>query len=383
MLIRLLIGSLLLIALPVHAAKPLTVAELHQFLLAQNQEKTSDGKEAERIDALQLSEQLTDATLESWKAEMQLRPKSALALRLLADSSAMLMPPGHELPQKAAPGNAEIQAMLQAAVHYVVTNMHQLPNFLATRETWRFDDEPGVNPNGNTHVPPALRLSGSSREELTYRNGEEVDAESARSGKKNEAKAGPPLGLISQGEFGLILATVLRDAAHGKIAFSRREETPAGEAAVFRFEIPAAASHYLVDYCCVLELNKTGDAALSLHAPSDPREIPGNAYHGTPAYHGELFVAPDSGAILRLNLESELRPTDPVLQSFVAIRYAAVEIGGKSYICPARSLAMMRVRVLIPGETAERIVRRINETSFTDYHRFGTNVTILPAETLP
>jgi hypothetical protein len=64
------------------------------------------------------------------------------------------------------------------------------------------------------------------------------------------------------------------------------------------------------------------------------------------------------------------------------VEYGPVEIGGKTYICPLHSLAFS---VGEPSECTHELhylnfVRRmyLNRTTFTDYHRLGSEWRIVP-----
>ena len=67
------------------------------------------------------------------------------------------------------------------------------------------------------------------------------------------------------------------------------------------------------------------------------------------------------------------------------IEYGPVEIGGKEYICPQRSVVIMRVRTVntltVWGETFEVYApyeTRLNDIVYRDYHKFGAEARMLP-----
>ena len=161
--------------------------------------------------------------------------------------------------------------------------------------------------------------------------------------------------------------------AHGKLLWSQWETTGAGTVAVFQYNVPEAQSHYEVDYCCVRSYEDPGSYTHSAGAP--------NAYHGRPGYHGTLSIDPVTGAIMRITVEALLRDSDPITDGGVAIDYGSVTIeGDTSYICPIRSVAISTSRSQITGDFAPRMVRRINEVRFDNYHRFGATVQmVIPA----
>ena len=101
--------------------------------------------------------------------------------------------------------------------------------------------------------------------------------------------------------------------------------------------------------------------------------LPGNSYHGTPPYHGSLYIDPTTGAILRVTFEAELKPPSPLIRSAASIEYGNVDIGGKSYICPVESVAISSSRIYLAKEKRDTTILRINEVVFADYHRFGSD----------
>lgn len=51
-------------------------------------------------------------------------------------------------------------------------------------------------------------------------------------------------------------------------------------------------------------------------------------------YHGKLFIDPESGVVLRIDTQAELKPTDFVHQEDMRIDYGAVTVAGKTYALP-------------------------------------------------
>jgi hypothetical protein len=77
------------------------------------------------------------------------------------------------------------------------------------------------------------------------------------------------------------------------------------------------------------------------------------------AYHGEIAVDPDDGTIVRLTLLADLDQGDlstlleesvegtPLSRADIVVEYDPVEIGGKVYFCPTRSIAVSLARTLL------------------------------------
>jgi VWFA-related protein len=346
---------LLGVTLPIRAATQVTVAQLEQTVTAGH--SMPDDKLADALSALELTQRLSRSALSGLKAGIP-GPKSQQELSILAAQSSFLDLPPVEVPSTPAPNVAQQRQIMGLVVNYVTQTMRQLPNFLATRETLSFEDRPA---GAYGYLP--LHQTKQSSVSVLYRDGKEVDR--ALSGKK----AAAPSGLVSWGEFGPILTTVLFDAARSQLAWSHWEEGTAGPVAVFRHSVPNKKSQYQVQMCG--------------QNPDCVRALTG--------YHGEIAADPASGAILRLTVIADIEPgsnlehNTGLTSSSIMVEYSPVEIGGKSYVCPVHSVALARVRdtqpqhgVIAAGAMDHSPVQTmVNAVSFTNYHIFRGESRIL------
>jgi hypothetical protein len=369
------------VALPARAAQRVTVAELQQFLAAQYAAHKSDSSIAEHLGNMELSEQLTGPTLDRITVDLKLEKKATQALQLLADQSAFLDPPAGEIPANAAPGRAEQLRLLQGAVDFASVTFKGLPDFMATRSTHTFDNSSLVMTTDASRVGiaarGALHANGEYTRQITFRGGAEVSVDQADGQDKQDKHGAMPPGLTSYGEFGPFLVTVLSDIAGGKLAWSRWEQTRNGMAAVFKYDVPEQASHYSVDYCCVLfvPLLTSGGGRQTTKEANTPSN-----FHSTPAYHGYLYLDPQTGAVLRVAMEAEMKSDDPLVRVAQWVGYGPVEIGERNYLCPVRASALTMVRAWREGEPG---MVWLNEVTFTNYHRFGSTAHILSATPEP
>jgi hypothetical protein len=343
-----------------------TIDQLRTLLLDLAHEP--DSQIAQRVGSLRLSERLSDAGLQQIDNTQHPGRQTREALRLMADSSAFLDPPTEEIPARAAPSIAEQQAMMNGAVQFVAVTLKRLPDFFATRTTQSFDDLPLLTTSSSWAPNGEMHADGTFSQEITFRNGREV-AGARRAKASSLGKVAILSGLTSTGEFGSLQAVILRDIVHGNLEWGHWETTPSGVVAVFQYAVPATQSHYEVDYCCV-------------RSYQDPTSYRGfafggipNAYHGKPGYHGTMSIDPATGAIVRITIEALLRQSDPITDGGVAIDYGPVAIeGDKTYVCPIRSVAISVTRSQVAGAFTPRIVRRINEVTFDNYHLFHATV---------
>jgi VWFA-related protein len=312
------------IALPVYAAKRVTVAQLEAMLNASKGKP--DAEVAHNLSDLELTERLSSTLLLHWKASLP-GEKSQEALLALSDESQFLDPPAAEIPATAAPDFAAQRQIMSLVVRYISKTLPQLPNIFATQEAAYFQDSPqvfaGTMQFSTTRQP--LHLLGRSRATVRYSDGREVVEEEPADGKKADFAE---QGLKARGEFGAILSLALLDAAQNKLVWGHWEQGATGLVAVFNYDVPQEKSHYEVDYCCVPD-------------PGGKRMQP---FHQMAGYHGQITVDPATGNILRLMLEAELKAGDPVSRAGILVEYAPVEIGGKIYICPEKSISLSKAQ---------------------------------------
>ena len=197
-----------------------------------------------------------------------------------------------------------------------------------------------------------LHFTEKSSAIVTYRDGREVPA--------SHGTAHRYLGLTTEGEFGPILTVVLGDAMHSSIVWGYWQQNGDTRLAVFRYQVPAEKSHYLVEY----------------------RES--GLVRSYPAYHGEIAVDPATGSIFRISVVSEpVMPFEPVA-SGILVEYSSVILGDRAYIVPLHGVALSKVPVLPGPETPPTAVTpmqiRLNDVAFTRYRLFRAETRILSTE---
>lgn len=360
-----LIAILLATALPGFATTSVSVNQL-ETILAQSQ-NLPDTELAARLSALQLTERLTSERLARWKTSVP-GARAQRALMGLADRSAFLALPAIEIPDKPAPDLAEQRRIMGMVATYVSKAIPQLPRFYATRTTTHFTGSPGDPGDGKMADAGPLYATRISRSTVAYRDGEESDDPIATKVKNPRAQE---QGLKTWGAFGPILGLVLVDAAENKLAWGHWEQSAGGPIVVFDYSVPKARSHYEVRYCCV--------------ASTYGLEI--NSFQEMSAYHGEITVDPATGTILRLTIEAELQPGDPISKASMAVEYGPIELGGMTYICPVRSVSISVAKTLRQVQDASGrswptmgpMQMLLNHVDFEQYHLFRAESHVLSA----
>jgi VWFA-related protein len=350
-------------------ARRVTVHELEQILDAANKEH--DGELAKQLAGLELTERLSSSRLSLWKERLRGK-KSNSALVALADEAAFLDPPAAEILSDPAPDLETQRRMMTRTVNYLKEVIPRLPDFFAIRTTTVYEQpSPQKGDTWKTALADqSLREAVTEKAGLRYRNGhEEQDAE-----KKKGSPSARKRDLNFIGVFGPILGSVLVDATRGdsKLIWSRWVQGEQGREAVFRYIVRAENPHYTVTHCCL---------------------VGGKTFLESPKYLGELAVDPETGAILRMTMESQpgwipepnLNPVLPVKGAAMMVEYGPVEIGGKRYICPRRSVVIMRGRTVSTltfwGQTFDIYApyeTLLNDMVYSDYHKFGSEAHMLP-----
>ena len=206
--------------------------------------------------------------------------------------------------------------MFEESRAYVLRELSHLPNFMATQTTTRFDDSPTLKYFQAPTDQAGFHRVGSIQRRITFQDGKEVTDGGAGT---EQAKTKDGGGLESHGEFGAEAAVVLMDLEKGTISFDHWEQSMAGPATVYRYSVPREFSHYEVTDACQDHIS----------------------FHDLPGYSGEIAVDPKTGAILRMTLEAESKPGDPVSHVASVVEYGLVVLGNRRSICPLRSLTFM------------------------------------------
>jgi hypothetical protein len=332
--------------------KRVTVAQLEQLLSAAHGKP--DAEVARYLHGLELTERFSTIRLSQWDKQLPGR-QSRLALVALADESAFLDLPPADIPTVSTPDLAAQQRMIALTVDYITKGV-QWPDFFATRITNSFQAEP-VRPDRSQ--AESFRLDAVGGRPLKF-----VDTGHATilygKGWEVHSSVGPSApnarGIDASVRLGPILGTAMLDAAHHALAWSHWEQGAAGPEAVFTYAVPAEESHYLVEYCCVF--GKDGG-----------KRVP---FEEIAAYHGQIAVDPSNGITLRLVLRADPKLTDPFVLADVAVEYGPVKIGGKTYICPVKSIALsfgLPVRSKASDDKGA-LQTMLNDVAFEKYHLF-------------
>lgn len=346
---------LLFVSIPAWpAGKEITVAELVDMLATMRQEKKSDAEVANELRQVQLSQQLTRSTMNSL-ADSVPGQHSTVQIYVLEARSALLPPPPQDIPAKPAP---DTSALLAKAAAYASGIYAHLPALDAVRTTLRFQDSFGSIPDssgqssGATDATMGTGLAAHHENDFYYMNSTDTPI------VLNKGQETLPADKTQWGRNRMIqvmdpdpdLARVMSEAqASGGIRFVRWETINGKAAAVFAYEVNKKKTRMGVHVCCFPVIEQAGRAAY----PGDVFAPPtGNFQTSTiwnlykkdsVPYHGEIFIDPGSGIVVRLITQTDEKTSDVVHQVDERIDYDPVTVGGKPFVLPARAVIITEV----------------------------------------
>jgi hypothetical protein len=345
----------MLTAIPAWGAKKVTVQQLRDMLVKMHQDKKTDEEVASALKQVMLSEELTRSTMNSL---MDYVPEkfSTEQIYVLEARSATLPPPADELPNAAVPDAATQKAMLDKAEEYAAKTYDALPHLTATRTMLRFQDHVEPVPvtsglqNGAIDGRPNPNLMGPAQI-AHYINSTEAEVEFVNGAEKNPLPqekgqwgANRMIALLGPAP---ALSTVFAEAQKaGKIRFLRWEMVNRKQLAVFAFNVDKKNTHYAVNDCCFPDVETTSNAYHSSATMASGGLTAGNMqmtaewkfYKATVPYHGEIFIDPETGIVLRLITQAEFKTSDAVQQQDQRIDYGPARVGDKTFVLPMRTV---------------------------------------------
>jgi hypothetical protein len=361
------IALMLLVAVPAFpAAKKITVAELKDMLATMHSQDKSDAEVADALKQVVLSEELDRATMNAF-ADQVPGKLSTEQLYVLEARSALLPPPPSTVPSTPALDAAAQQAVLNKAASYAKGIWGQLPGLTATKTTLRFQDnvealaDASSMHGGSTDTGTGLWVNpynfihyiNSSDTEIALDKGDERIPQDKTQWGRNK--------MIQSMEPDPDVATVFEEAKdYGDLKWERWELVNGKPAAVFSYTVPKKRSKMAIDVCCFPQIDQAGVVTFTgqngTGAPGGSAGAGGGASGNfqtntdwshykekNVGYHGEFFIDPDTGIILRMNTIDEQKSSDMVHQLDTRIDYDPVVVGGKALILPVRSVMITEV----------------------------------------
>jgi hypothetical protein len=348
---------LLLVAItPVWAAKKMTVQELKQALDSLNQAKKTDEQVATVLKEVELTEELTASAVTSLLPESP-GPETNEQVYVLEARSAMLKPPPSDLPQLAPPDVAMQTALQEKAIGLLVNSNKQFPSMAASKANSRFGHVTFRKSGTNIGVGDVSIMTLTSRYAETVEIDQGVERISASGADPRLRRVTP----MPEGGTAPSASLILHQAAaDGNIHWLRWEIVNGVRTSVFSFSVNKDKSPYGVDYCCFPTLGHVGREDYK-------------PFKKTVGVHGEFFVDPDFGTIVRFINQAEFNPTDFVHREDTRIDYGPVAVGGNNYVLPVRSIT--QTEVIASGDfnatDGPKMPRVFVVSGYYDYHLAG------------
>jgi hypothetical protein len=322
---------LLVLALPTWAANKITVQKLKDTLLALHEAGKSDAEIAKKLSALELTDELTVAE----KKRLMVYAPGPLAreqMDVLEARSSLLIPAQSDLPDTPRPDISTQRAILTKTIFWL-KNSTQTPDLTASKTTVRYHNDRA--PFEADHLAmgrviieqTAIKQTGSHTETVEFEKGVEkaplaAQSDQAPARQYQQAPKGGP---------GPVLSIILQQAASvGNLAFLRWELVDDRRVALFSFAVAKEKSLYRVDYCCFPSRD-------DLERPGRLEVQSRQSFKAIVPFHGAFYIDPETGVIVRLEMQAIFEPSDFVHQEDTRIDYGSVAIGAATYVVPVRS----------------------------------------------
>jgi hypothetical protein len=371
--------AIVLTAMPAWCAKTITVGQLEDLVSSFQQARKSDVEVATSLKQIELSEQLSPARMNNLISRVP-GPLSTAQIFILEGRAADLIPPLSELPNLPQPSPDLQQGMLDKVDAWIAGTYDKLPPLSASLTTLRFQDsmdaiagsgglQGGAQVNGTSSgfSKPAtfMHYINSTQKRVIFQRG----VEQFQGDKVNTAWGAN--GMIEIQQPPPSLALIFKQAqASGALRWTRWQNVYGKDAAVFAFAVPRKDSQFEINACCFPSVKQFGVATFytavtgPLLAPDQPTAkgaasggAEGNLqtsaewknYKAIVPYHGELFIDPASGIVVRMVVEAELTPSTVVHQLNTRIDFAPAPAAGQMRVLPVR--AIINSEVVINGES--------------------------------
>jgi hypothetical protein len=326
---------LLLSATPTcFANKPLTVQQLKDLLASLQQSRKDDNEVSDALMQYDLSEELTNSAAEGLSTLIP-GPHAGEEIEILRGRSAFLAPPPTDLPATPAPDAAAQKAMLGQALNFATKSFSQYPHLSVIKSTIRYQDE--LRQASSVGIQSVNILNGPLQ--LVYKHNDPLDVDKGivKAAAKDKTRWGAN-GQISEGAPETNLGALLQEAsASDNYKWLRWQTVDGKQAAVFSFAVEKKKSLLDVNYCCFPKTEIQDTVMGPLTVGTIQSLTSWEPFKRIASYHGELFIDPDSGVIVRIIVNAEMKPSDFVFMEERRIDFEKIVVDGREYVLPHSS----------------------------------------------
>ncbi len=255
---------------------------------------------------------------------------TAFALAVLAGSLIAQEPPSA----------SEQDAFLAEARNVALAYDESLPDFLCTLTIRRYATAPAGIGRGPSMTE---RLSDTVVVNLSYYQGNEQYTVLSVNGLKPASPDAYMGGLMSTGEFGMVLRNIFDKPAEFK--FLKWTSFHSRKSAVYSFRVDASARPYQI---------RSWDTRRQ------------SALSAIVGLRGELCIDAESHSVLRFSYQSDGVPRGfPISATSTSVEYDYASIAGRRYLLPSAA------NVRMSGDAEKR-----NEVAFNSYRKFSSDTSI-------
>ncbi len=314
----------------------LTVNQLVSFIRSSIKLGHQDGKVANYLKDVVLTEKLDAATIEDLQG-LGAGPKTIRALNRLREASAGLPSPGAVTPQKKLPpmpppSPEEQKRIIEQVREYALNYTKRLPDFICVEVTRRYADPSGLE---------FWRKLDTVTARLTYFEQKEDYKVILVDNRPVNLSIDELPGSTSTGEFGTMMKEIFDPATETTFHWQRWGRLRGRLTHVYSYFVARDKSKWSISY------------------ERKERTIP--------AYRGLIYVDKDTLMVTRITLEAvDIEPAFPIQQASTVLDYDYVTIAGREYLLPLKFVMRMRQGKLL--------VR--NEVEFRMYRKFGAEAVI-------
>jgi hypothetical protein len=264
----------------------------------------------------------------------------AWALRVLA---LVVFTSAVALPAEEPPPRAEQESFLAEARRVALDYDKSLPDFLCKLTIRRYatglrSGPLGRGPSSQEALNDTVTLN------LSYYRGEEQYTVLAVNGRPAATSYGGMDGLMSTGEFGMVLRNIFEKPAD--FDFVKWTSFHSRKAAVYSYKVDSSARPY------------------ALRAWDARRQAFRSA---VVSLRGELYIDAETHSVLRISYQAEDVPRGfPLSAASTSVEYSYAEIAHRRYLLPSKAI------VRISGDQDNKR----NEVSFDSYRKFSSDATI-------
>ena len=311
----------------VASAETLSVAQLLRFLQSSEtliqQGKMTDRELAGFLSKVKLTERLDDHTLEDIQGQVNIGPRTLLALHKLEEESgslsvaAPIAPPPKPKPIP-PPSSEEQAAIIDDIRQYSLNYTDNLPDFICTQVTRRLGAPlPGTKYGGPAGGDPRWQALDTLQIRLSFfQKKEQYKVVLVNNTLVNQdyEKLG---GSKSFGEFGSMLREIFEPSTEAHFEWDHWGTLRGKRVMAFRYHVPLDRSkyHLIVD----------------------------NNLSTITAYTGLVEVEPDTHAVIRVTADAENIPPDfPIKKVVDVLDYDYQDLSGHTFLLPLKAQVLMQ-----------------------------------------